>query len=188
MAKVELSEIVAATNTGGFVYATEKEVAKLLKDGMVEQNPAMTDGNKIATRATQKGIDSMNTTATAAGTATATAPAFEIEVGPALDRPKRGNAGKPDKYPFDQMPAPDANGNTARIFVAATEKMPEPWKSLSSTVSAASRRYSRVVGTKPGKNNKGEEITKNIYEFDRKFAVVEGDRNGQKGAYIERIK
>ena len=183
MAKIDMAAIVAATNAGSFVYVAEKDAAKEVKAGLVEINTDMKDANgNVAARATAAGIASVNGSASEPGAAK-----FAIVTGPALEKPKRG-AGRGNLYPFDQLPAPDANGNTAKFFVPATEKSPEPWKSLSSTVSAASRSFAKITGTKPGKNKNGEEIQRNIYEFDRKFALIEGEQNGVKGAWVERVK
>lgn len=185
MAKIDMAAIIAATNSGGFVHVNEKDAAKAVKDGLIEINTEMRDetGN-VAARATPKGMASVPGNTSAPGAT----PSFAIVTGPALEKPKRGAAGRAAMYPFDQLPAPDANGNTAKFFVPATEKSPEPWKSLSSTVSAASRSFATITGTKPGKNKNGEDIQRNIYDFSRKFALIEGENNGVKGAWVERTK
>jgi hypothetical protein len=192
MAKVTLSALVAATaSTAGFMYATEKDVKALVTSGDAEINMAMpnpANAKEFPVRATEAGKAKQAALDAAASTP---APSFTFETGPALARSPRGG-GRTNKYPFADFAAPTTGADgtviTARIFVPATAAMPDPAKSLSSTVSAASRVYARVVGSKPGKNRKGEAIQKNIYEFDRKFSVVPGVKGDVKGAYIERVK
>lgn len=186
MAKIDLAAVVAATLAGNFLYASEKDAKKLLADGFVEMNTAMANpanDKEFAIRATQQGIAAMNTTNEPEATTTD----FAFVTGPALDKPKRTGSGRTSRFPFENWPAPDAAGNTAKIFVAATDKVPEPWKSLVSTISAANRRFAEVTGTKPGKNKNGEEIERNVYKFTRKFVLVKGEHNGKNGAWIERV-
>jgi len=183
MAKIELAALVTATLAGNFLYASVKDAKKLLDSGMAEMNEQMANpenDKEFAIRATPKGIESMNTS-----TATTS---LAFVTGPALDTPRRGGSGRSSKYPFETWPAPDENGNTAKIFVPATDKTPDPAASLSSTVSAANRRFAEVTGTKPGKNRNGEVIQKNIYNFTRKFRAVAGEHNGVKGAWLERYQ
>lgn len=75
---------------------------------------------------------------------------FEIDTGVSIPKIKRGgnlaNYRRESKYPFDTLGQPtlDAAGTVteaASFHIAATEKTPEPWKSLASTVSAANKRY-----------------------------------------------
>ena len=192
MAQLKLAALVAATMSSvGYTYATEKDAKKLIDAGFAEMNMSAANPanpKEFAVRATDAG--KAEQAAEDAKSAPAT-PAFAFETGPALAKPSRGG-GRANKYPFADFPAPttgaDGKAITARIFVPATEKMPDPAKSLSSTVSAASRSFARVVGQKPGKDRSGKSIMKNIYEFDRKFAIVPGEKDGVKGAYIERVK
>lgn len=116
---------------------------------------------------------------------------FEIISGAALPPIKRGGgggAGAPQKYPFDAM----AVGQS--FFVAATPKVPNPLKSLGSTISQANLRYATQTGTKTverskrGAKNKlvlddnGHKIMEEkdvpVYEFNRKF-TVRGVKGGQ---------
>jgi hypothetical protein len=189
MAKMNLATIAAATLAGTLVYVSEKDGKKLVADGLIEVNPAMPNpenATEFAARATPAGIEKYN----ADNAPAATKPAFEFITSPALGKTRQGG-GRTDKYPFADFPAPttDENGAkiTAKIFVPATEKMPDPAKSLSSTVSAASRRYAEVESQKPGKNKNGEDIMRIKYKFSRKFALVPAEVDGVKGAYIERI-
>lgn len=193
MAKVTLAALVAATASAGYLYATEKDAKDIVAAGYAEVGAANPDNPKeFAIRATPAGVEAHNA-ASQPAPATEMKSSFEFMTGTAdeLAATKR-KSGRASKYPFADFPAPtlDANGNVtnfAKIFVPATDKMPNPVKSLSSTVSAANRQFAKVVGTKPGKNRKGEEIQKNIYEFTRKFEIVPGEHNGQNGAFIRRV-
>lgn len=198
MAQVKLAALVAATLVDpGFMYALEKDVKSLVAAGDAEMNMNAANPNnpkEFAVRASEAG--KAKQAALAATSPAAPTPTFTIETGEALAKPTRGG-GRGSTYPFADFPAPTTNAEgklvTARIFVPATEKMPDPAKSLSSTVSAASRQFATVTGTKKGKNRNGVEVDKNIYQFDRKFAIVAGEKKNAdgtvtKGAYIERVK
>lgn len=198
MAKLALSALVAATMIEPFyTYATVADAKSLVASGDAEQNLASANPNnakEFATRASDAG-KAKQAEIEAKALAAAT-PTFSFITGPSLEKPARGG-GRKHKYPFADFPAPtagtDASGKpvtiTAKIFVPATEAMPNPAKSLSSTVSQASRDYARVIGEKPGKDRTGKAIMRKTYEFDRKFSIVPGvDGAGNKGAYIERVK
>jgi hypothetical protein len=144
----KLGEIAKATIAGGFIYASANEVAPLVAAELVETNAAMTDeSGNIATRATTKGIETMDANT---ATATADAPAAPAAAPVAATRPARGSftirtevpvptiqrGGRGGNvYPFDQLPV---NGS---FHIAATDAKPNPAKSLASTVSSASKRY-----------------------------------------------
>jgi hypothetical protein len=92
-----------------------------------------------------------------------------------------GGGGAPTKYPFDQLEVGKS------FFVPATAKLPNPLKTLGSTISSANHRYAKVTGekvverSKRGARNKlvldanGNKImeTKTVptYEFTRKFTI-----------------
>ncbi len=92
-----------------------------------------------------------------------------------------GGGGAPTKYPFDQL---EVGG---KFFVPATAKLPNPLKTLGSTISTAQHRYAKQVGektverSKRGKKNRlvlddnGHKImeakTVAVYEFPRKFTI-----------------
>lgn len=119
----------------------------------------------------------------------------------------RGGAGAPQKYPFDKLEVGKS------FFVAATAKVPNPIKSLGSTISQANLRYAVQTDTKTverskrGAKNKlvlddnGHKIIEQrevpVYDFKRKFtirAVKEGEVNSRgfvapgDGAVITRVK
>jgi hypothetical protein len=163
---VTLAQIVAATLAGSFVHTSEQDHAKLVAEGLVEVNQEMTnESGEFATRATQKGIDSMNqaqavTTSgvgvgSLAAIGAAVKSAFVLEDSVALPVIKRGGRGG-EQYPFEQMNVGQS------FFVAASEAKPDPAKSLASTVSSATARYAVETGdmeTVTVKNYKTDEAT-----------------------------
>lgn len=199
MAKLALAALVAATRSPlGYTYATIADAKSLVASGDAEQNSGAANPSnpkEFATRASVAGLakqDAIDAKAAASAT-----PTFTFTLGtPLEDRKSTRGGGRKHKYPFADFPAPEMiDGKTVphRIFVPATEAMPNPAKSLSSTVSQASRDYARVVGEKPGKDRTGKDIMRKTYEFDRKFAILPGEAtdsagNVVKGAYIERVK
>lgn len=133
-----LGVIVAAMAVEATPYAmlTEAEVAPLAKEGLVETNPDIRDGDKLAVRATEKGIALHNeqppVVAAAPTTAAPVASAFAIIDGAVLPAGRGGR--NANVYPFDAMNVGQS------FFVAATDAKPNPAKSLASTVSSASKR------------------------------------------------
>lgn len=198
-ATVDMAALVAATRAGSFMHVDADAAKKLVKDGLIEINTNVTnEAGEPAARATQKGMDAEDAKASkaAGGEQTNTAPAFYMGSVPStlFTERKRGGAGKPDKYPFDQLPAPVEGQPIPAFFVAATDKMPEPAKSLSSTVSAASRRYARETGEFKQRKNRKTGAMENapVLAFDRQFSIIAGEHKvGDqmvKGAWIGRIK
>jgi hypothetical protein len=133
------SIVVAMGNTETpYLMASEKDIAGLTKEGLVETNPEIRDGDKLAVRATDKGIEvnSENTTDTSGATAgvAAVAAASNFVTGTGFEpSAPRGGRGR-SIYDFDGL----AVGGF--IFVPATTDKPNPAKSLASTVSSASKR------------------------------------------------
>jgi hypothetical protein len=191
----KLAAIAEATNdpARGFVYMTEKSVKVLLDAGLVECNNAMQDGNgNVAVRATKAGIDALaspvepetNEGTEIMDTPAATAAPFAIEDGVKIPSIKRSGAAA-SIYPFDKL----AVGQS--FFVPATEAMPNPGKSLASTVSSASKRYATENGTREI-NRKVDgvmtKVTVPAYEYERKFVVRSVEENGVKGARVWRVE
>ena len=123
----------------------------------------------------------MNTPATETA-----ASAFQIDTGIAVPKISRG-INTEAKYPFDKLEV----GHS--FFVPATEAMPNPGKSLASTVSSASKRYATEDGTRDMKRKNKEtgemetvQVTK--YKYARKFIVRTVEENGVKGARVWRIE
>lgn len=191
----KLANIVAATNTdAGMCYMTEKNVQVLVAAGLVECNIAMTspdDAKKVAVRATLTGMayDSVERPHPE-GTEPMDTPASQFKHGPiekgvpipSIARKSRHAA----TYDFDSLEVGDS------FFIKATEDMPNPGKSLASTVSSASKRYAIENGTRTiNRRNKesGEirQVEVPSYCFDRKFIVRSVEENGVKGARVWRV-
>ena len=191
VAVIGLAEIVAAGANGMFV--PESVYAPLVEAGLVEINPGMTDENGyVATRATQKGIESLDSAATVADNATSEATSataatgetqkvktmFKIEDSiPVPTISGRGRGG--NVYPFDQLEVGQS------FFVANSEDKPNAAKSLASTVSSATARY--AVASEDGAtktNKKGETVP--VMVETRKFVVRSVEENGVKGARVWR--
>lgn len=178
---IGLAEIVAAGANG--LYTSPDIHASLVEAGLVEVNPGMTnEAGEIATRATQKGIDSMNTPNTDTGTAAAPKVATSFVIEDAVPMPTisgRGRGG--NVYPFDQLEAGQS------FFVPNSEDKPNAAKSLASTVSSATARYSVPSEDGATKINKhGEEVP--VMVEVRKFVVRSVEENGVKGARVWRTK
>lgn len=193
----KLAEIVEATTDAarGFVYMTEKSVKVLVDAGYAECNKEITDGaGNIAVRATKAGLEygtapaateegttTMNTEATAAPAAPRS---FAIETGVAIPSIKRSGAAA-SIYPFDKLEVGQS------FFVPATDEMPNPGKSLASTVSSASKRYATENGTREI-NRKVDgvmtKVTVPAYDYERKFVVRSVEENGVKGARVWRVE
>lgn len=188
---IGLAEIVAAGANG--IYTSPAVHGPLVEAGLVEINPAMTNENgEVATRATQKGIESLDSAATVADNATSetqTATAvtgtiqkaktmFKIEDAiPVPTISGRGRGG--NVYPFDQLEVGQS------FFVANDESKPNAAKSLASTVSSATARYAVPSADGATKTNKAGETVPVMVET-RKFVVRSVEENGVKGARVWR--
>lgn len=191
VAVIGLAEIVAAGANGMFV--PESVYAPLVEAGLVEINPAMTDDNGyVATRATQAGIESLDSGATVGNNATSEATSataatgetqkvktmFKIEDSiPVPTISGRGRGG--NVYPFDQLEVGQS------FFVANDESKPNAAKSLASTVSSATARYAVPAEDGSTKTNKKGEVVPVMVET-RKFVVRSVEENGVKGARVWR--
>lgn len=194
-----LAKITEATldQTQGFAYVKNGATSAMLAEaGLVELNPQMVDGDKIAARATEKGIDMYqsgdNVEASNEGQVDQTEGTntmdnqFAIDDGVAIPAIKRKGSATPI-YPFDALEVGQS------FFVPATEDMPNPGKSLASTVSSASKRYATENGTRTiNRRNKEtgemEPVEVPAYEYSRKFMVRTVEENGVKGARVWRIE
>lgn len=191
VAVIGLAEIVAAGANGMFV--PESVHAPLVEAGLVEINPAMTDDNGyVATRATQAGIESLDSGATVGNNATSEATSATAETGktekvktmfkiedsiPVPTISGRGRGG--NVYPFDQLEVGQS------FFVANDESKPNAAKSLASTVSSATARYAVPAEDGSTKTNKKGEVVPVMVET-RKFVVRSVEENGVKGARVWR--
>lgn len=197
-AVIGLAEIVAAGANG--IYTSPAVHGPLVEAGLVEINPAMTNENgEVATRATQTGIESLDSGATVADNATSetqTATAatgttqkaktmFKIE--DAIPVPTISGRGG-NVYPFDQLEAPqtiDGKIVCQSFFVPNSESKPNAAKSLASTVSSATARYAVPAEDGSTKTNKKGEVVPVMVET-RKFVVRSVEENGVKGARVWR--
>jgi hypothetical protein len=176
-----LADIVAAGESG--TYATQLIYQPLVEAGHVEVNETVTNEHgHVAVRATQKGIDAMNTTTETVTDVTDVAkPVFEIEYGiePAKVR-RQGQGGKTELYPFSQLPAPNNEGKKASFFVPNTSM-----KKLSSTISGATRRF--AIEDESGAthtNRKGQTVPKMV--VTRRFHGEDTTSNGVSGVRVFR--
>lgn len=183
-----LAECVDKTLAGSYTMNTVKQFEAASGAGFVESNPSIADGKTIAFRATADGIAFIqnmrqreaDAAAFASGTpapqpsettpATVAAPTvwsnktmFNIVTVDNIEEFAKasGKRNRETKYPFDALAVGQG------FDVPPTADRPEPWKSLQSTITTASRRYATVTGTKV--NAKGKTV--NEYAFSRKFAV-----------------
>ena len=188
---IGLAEIVAAGANGLFTPAAVH--GPLVEAGLVEINPAMVnEAGEIATRATQAGIESLDSGAIVVDNATTEANSAIAETGktekvktmlqiednvpvPAISGRGRGG----NVYPFDQL----AVGQS--FFVANDESKPNAAKSLASTVSSATARYAVPAEDGSTKTNKKGEVVP-VMVKTRKFVVRRAEEDGVKGARVWR--
>lgn len=186
-----LTAIAAAMTTEpGYYMATPKEADELLKSGLVEQNPEIAEGDKLATRLTEAGHEAAAKYGVSddegdegdAGSEPVAAPSgdFAIDTDVPLPSARGGRGGS--VYPFDDLPVGGS------FFVAATADRPNPAKSLASTVSSATARFAVEIPGETVTNRKGNIVPKT--RETRKFTVRSVDETAQgrgKGARIWRI-
>lgn len=189
LAKAEitrLQECHEATIGGTYIMATRKQMEKALANELATCNDEIADGKTIAWRTTENGEKFLASlempfelTPDAPHSAQTGGPiimGFEIKT---FTNPeefmKVGKTGRESKYPFDHL---ELNQG---FDVEPTSDNPEPWKSLQSTVSTASRRFATVTGTKTGRTGKAL----NEYEFERRFKVVKVKADD--GAFVARV-
>jgi hypothetical protein len=188
---LSLAALVMATQSElGYMHATPAEAKSLLDAGYADMNmelPHATDPNAFAIRATDEGIAALSNQSTAPANSIATTPVFSFEI-ETIDAPtrKRRSTGSV-AYPFAQLPEVGADGKVSAFFVPSTEARPEPWKSLQSTVSAATRSFATKTGENAFTKKNGEAGTRSTYAYTRKFTITEGERQGVKGAWVSRV-
>jgi len=173
-----LSMIVEATLNDSFVYVTPEISEILSKKGLTESSIDFKDADgNIATRATQLGIDTIPTSLIKKGVRRM----FEIENIAVAEKSAR--IGKASIYPFSQLEVGQS------FFVPATTEMPEPWITLGSCVSNATKKYAILVFDEHNapvmrQNKKGRVVqcTKDV----RKFCIQQDTRDNVLGARIGR--
>jgi len=164
----------------------DAEVLLLHNPPLIEINihePDPSDKTKVACRVTTAGASLLTANQNPVTEKVENKMSYEIIDDAELPPIKRGGGGggAPTKYPFDQLEVGKS------FFVPATAKLPNPLKTLGSTISSANHRYATVTGekvverSKRGARNKlvldanGSKImeTKTVptYEFTRKFTI-----------------
>lgn len=194
-AMVALPEIVKATQAGSFMYTPEVIFIPLVKEGLVEVNEEMinpNDAGQLATRATQKGVEKVmsevqNNEVVAAAPSK---PVYAILKGIAIPAaaPKKRGGRKESKYQFEAMEIGDS------FFVPVSAEVPDPMKTMASTVVNANGRYAVPVFNEDGspkmrtvKNKKaGTEREEQATKLTRVFKVAEYELEGVKGALVYR--
>ena len=165
-----LSYIVAAGEGGTFAPLAEVRPLADHKPALVEINEGATDDNgNVAVRATAEGISHSATNSTTddnGNVAVRAKSSFEVmdvpaDILQAAKERRRSSRGAGEKYPFDSLEVGKG------FFVAATEKMPEPVKSLASTVSSAQSRYAEET-------DELETVIVKEYETDENGKRVKG--------------
>lgn len=209
---VLLKAICDATAAGGFVYVSADDAKPFLDNvpPLIVQNAGVVEQGtgKIATKASDAGIAMVNAPAPIAKeTAAEEVASYQIFSGVVLPPSKRGGnkAGAPLKYPFDKLEVGQG------FFEPISAKMPDPVKTLSSTVSSVNKRYAKPTGetktvnrTKRGPGNKAviengvkvkEQVVVPVTKAERKFVVrvvKAGDKFGDAvmpadGAFVSRV-
>ncbi len=187
-----LRQGAAASQAGQPTYGVQANLANLLAAGHVEVNPAMVDAvGKVAFRASPAGVAHLATLPPAPPAAAAAAAAWGADKAPVAPKaapaagggfaigsgfvvPVKGSrrpAGTGRTYPFENMEL------YSHIFVPATDKRPDPKKSLASTISSANKRFATFEPRR----------------YFRTFRAVAGQTFGEgiiaptNGAYIVRV-
>lgn len=229
---VALANIVAQTGTGGFAYISEADAAPMLNyagGALIQVNTAFKDAEgKMAAQSTPAGTALVNgasatppVTAGTAGDTSGAAPgaaakrSFAIAAVELGERVRRARGPAEAVYPFADLPEPTPEQSNRKqwpsFFVPVSDKMPDPIKSMTSTVAGAMKRFGKKTGEKEvtrakrgsGRGAKailddhGKKIMEVVkvptYEYDRKFEIfpiADGAPwgfPGQKGAAIARV-
>lgn len=183
-----LTAVATATAAGSNGWVNQADGKPLLDAGLIlvdTQTPNPANDQERAAKATDAGVKWLE-----ANNKPAAAPAapsvFGIIANAVPPPSKRGsglrNGGAPKKYPFDQL---ELNQS---FFVPVSAELPDPLKTLGSTISAANNRYAeptgetkkakRAVKGPDGKATKGTDgkIMKEftdvpVYKYSRKFQI-----------------
>lgn len=157
---------IAMQSEPWYLFVSEASVKTYVKQGLVQVDPSIQNEDfHIAAGLTQAGIDFVNsnnnivaTSATSTPKESKTMSTFEIVSDAPIPTSKRGAglSGRKCKYPFELLEVGQM------FFVPATEKQPEPAKSMVGVVSGANKRYA-VPGESTKINRKGEEVPVLVY-------------------------
>lgn len=136
----KLQTVAASHDTApGYTLASKKDMKNLEAAGFVESNADIAEGDKIAYRATQAGLDALAAPATDAPVADAPKPSFEIQSGipiPAVERKTREGGGRTETYPFSKLGINDS------FFIASDKE--DPSKGFASTIHTAHKRFEKA--------------------------------------------
>lgn len=184
--KAKLGKVVEATKSAtGFIVSTAADMKTLVDAGFVAANPS--DATQF--KATDAGLTAMGVPAGSTAPPPVKTPSpFKIVKGIALPPSKRRvgeTAGS--QYPFDDLEIPEGAEWGDSFHVAKTEKMPDPAKSLASSVTAANMRFSKPEA---GQHKTRKGTMKDNYQFTRMFQIREvgADDPEGPGARIWRTK
>ena len=183
-----LPEIVKATQSKiGYALTDESIYSVLAKKGFVEVNKDIQDAEgRFATRATLTGIKMVPKEELDMPEENVAQSGFAIEDVPVVET-KRTGGGAGSIYPFDAL------GVGQSFFVPATKDKPEPWKSMTGTISSANKRYAepavnednspimRAITRGP---NVGKEVQDTVQT--RRFGIGKDEKDGVAGARIGR--
>lgn len=174
-AEVGMAEIVRLTKANEVAYTAPDEHKPLIEQGLVEVNTAMVADGKTATRATAKGIASVEGAGFSGTQSSDSEPAakssFEIEDGIAIPA-ITGRGRIASLYPFDGLQVGQS------FFVE------KPAKNLASTVSSANARYSEEVAGQTRKDRKGNTVP--LTKLTRQFIVRSAEKDGKSGSRVFR--
>lgn len=186
-----LSAIVAATGSEVGYMFVGPDAEPLATAGLIEVNmnyPNPQNGNEFAARATDEGKKYVEqNSAPKPETATdqpKAKPTFAIITNAAPPPRQRPGRSSSDIYPFDQM----EKGHS--FFVPATEKRPNPAKTMVSTISAANDRYATETGEYKEVTRKsrktGEMETKRVpvKNYSREFTVRPVEAGKKYGEWV----
>jgi hypothetical protein len=128
-----MSKLADATRAGGYLYLTDDDAAPLVAAGLAEVNPNLkdSDGNE-AIRATEAGLEAMPASPEATTSSTVS---VKIRTGIVVPARTRAGRGREEKYPFSTLNVGDG------FHIPVTADMPQPWKTLQSTISSANARF-----------------------------------------------
>lgn len=180
---VTLDQVKEATRNGGFVYTDAAFHGPLVEQGLVEINNEMTEGDKIATRATFKDESQVTEqTNQTAASEVKVKPVFQIvdELPAPVKKPRVGssNAGRDETYPFSQLEVGKG------FFVPGKEA-----KAMASTVASANARYSEVIEGETRVQTRGKNKGQSVPAVRqlRKFICWDGQNvAGETGVWIKR--
>ena len=172
-----LPAIVAATQSEiGYMFAPLENAEWLNKNGLVEFEASITnEAGFIATRATTKGIEKVMSENVQVEAVASVASGYVIEdIAVEVVSKRRGGGRAGVSYPFDTLQVGQS------FVVPATEKKPNPVKSMASSITAANARYATPLTNEDGSPKMktitvprtGEKRDVQATQLVRKFTVV----------------